>query len=45
MTDCIDVCDIVVERLHYLGFEINDDDESHDDILAALAEVEFVKVR
>lgn len=43
MTDCTDVCDIVMEQLHYLGFEINDDDESHDDILAALAEVNFTR--
>ena len=43
MTDCTDVCDVVMERLHYLGFEISDDDESHDDILAALAETEFVR--
>lgn len=44
MTDCTDVCDVVMERLHYLGFEISDDDESHDDILSALAEVEFIRI-
>ena len=43
MTDCVDVCNIVVERLYSLGFELGDDDESHDDILEALAEVEFIR--
>ena len=44
MTDCVDICNVVVERLYHLGFELGDDDESHDDILAALAEVEFIKI-
>ncbi len=45
MTDCTDVCDIVVERLHALGFKVDNDDESHDDILNALVEVEFVRTQ
>ena len=43
MTRCPDVCDVVIDRLLELGSELDTDDEDHDDILAALAQVEFVR--
>ena len=43
MTDCTDVCDVVTAILITLGFTINEGDESHDDILAALANIKFMK--
>ena len=44
MTDCVDVCEIVTDKLIELGFEfIKPDDENHDDIIEALSQVEFVR--
>ena len=42
-SDCVDVCDDVISRLKHLGFEIDDEESDHSDILKALGEVEFVK--
>ena len=43
MTDCADVCDVVIERLLSLGIKIDLDEQNHDYILEALAEVRFVR--
>ena len=40
---CPDVCDLVIDRLLQLGFELDTDDDDHGDILAALEEVAFVR--
>lgn len=42
MTDCTDVCEIVIERLKNLGFTIVDE-EDHTDVIDALGHVKFVK--
>jgi len=40
---CSDVCDVVVAELLRLGFPIDTDDESHDDIWEALNHVKIVR--
>ena len=41
---CSDVCEIVHERLIGLGFNIDNDNEDHTDMIEALEKIKFVKV-
>lgn len=40
-TSCVDVCEILTERLMALGYDLSDHDD--DEIMAALAEVILVR--
>jgi len=42
MTGCSDVCEVVSSRLAAMGFNIDMEDENHDDVLDALDHVIFV---
>jgi hypothetical protein len=43
MSDCVDVCDFVVEKLDALGFVLDHESEDHADMLAALAQVDVLR--
>jgi len=48
VTDCTDVCDIVISKLLMAGFtveelELNTDSEDHDKIIECLNRVKFVR--
>lgn len=41
---CSDVCEIVHKKLSELGFQIDESDEDHTDMIEALEKVRFLKV-
>ena len=43
MVGCSDVCEIVHERLLALGFNIDPENEDHQDIVDALEQVDFTR--
>jgi hypothetical protein len=42
-TSCVDVCDVVIDRLTELGIDVGED-EDHEPILDGLYRVKFVLV-